>query len=100
MEEYDRDSLRRLRKELAEPPQNKKGSRFISVLIILMFLIAGGFYVKTTDPAWLTGNPGYVALREKVREWTTSITSAFEKGEGENDVQETVNAALSVADEG
>ncbi len=106
MEEYNRDSLRRLRKEAMEQQiavQNKKGSRFVSMLIILMFVLAGGFYIKITDPVWLTGNPSYVALRETLQEWTAAVISAFEREEPKdeeqaNDVQETVNTALAEND--
>lgn len=100
MEEYDRNSLRRLRREALEQQTNQsvKGSRFISMLIILMFVLAGGFYVKTTDPAWLTGNPTYVAVRDTLREWAGAVISAFKEEEpavtGE-DVKETVSAALA-----
>ncbi len=100
MEEYDRNSLRRLRKEALEHQHTgQKGSRFISMLIVLMFLLAGGFYIKTTDPIWLTGNPSYIAVREKLEDWKEALVSAFQGDEEINDVQETVNAALAQNDE-
>ncbi len=50
MEEYTRDSLRAYRRELQagrNEAKRKKGSRWITLLIILLFLAAGAVYLQT-----------------------------------------------------
>lgn len=93
MEEYHRDSLRELRRMAEEKPERKKGSVFVTLLIILLFLAAGGFYLKTARPAWLDS----MAVQEKLTEWKDEVVSVF-KSETD-DVKETVDGALAEQDE-
>lgn len=50
MEEYTRDSFRAIRDEMAHAQQQRRGSVFITILIIIIFAAAGVFYVKTSKP--------------------------------------------------
>lgn len=50
MEEFDRTTLRGIREQM-EYRERKRGSRIITAIILLIFLGAGVFYVKTSKPA-------------------------------------------------
>lgn len=50
MEGYTRDSFRAIRDEMERAEQQKRGSVFITLLIIVIFLAAGIFYIKTSKP--------------------------------------------------
>lgn len=60
MDEYSRNSFRAIRDELAREQEKRRGSRLISVVIVLLFLAAGVFYVKTAQPQWWERAAGYV----------------------------------------
>ena len=90
MEEYTRNSLRELRKaetELRRKKRKQNGSIFITILIILLFLGAGIFYVITTKPKWL-------GLDQSIDGWKDTLVSAFEPQE-RIEVRKTVDSALS-----
>ncbi len=56
MEEYTRDSLRAYRRELQQGKKEhnrRKGSKWITLLIVLLFLAAGAFYLQTEHSDWL-----------------------------------------------
>jgi len=93
MEEYHRDSLRELRRMAEEKPVRKRGSVFVTLLIILLFLAAGGFYLKTARPEWLDS----VAVQEKLTAWKDEVAAVFKSKE--DDVKETVDEALAEHDE-
>lgn len=100
MEEYHRDSLRELRRLERDDQKTQKvrGSRFITLLIILMFLAAGGFYLKTAQPAWLTKRFDFAAVQQKIVQWKDDIVATI-KGEDATDVQQTVDGVLENTDE-
>lgn len=50
MEEYTRDSFRAIRDEMARAEEKKRGSVFITIVIIAIFAAAGIFYIKTAKP--------------------------------------------------
>ena len=93
MEEYHRDSLREYRRMEREKPEKplRKGSFFITLIIVVLFAAAGVFYLKTAQPA----------LFEKyfcsLKSWKEQAISVFEPQE--NDVQQTVDSALAEQDE-
>ena len=85
MEEYHRDSLRELRRmeqETARKPV-KKGSILVTLLIVVLFLAAGWFYLKTARPEWIQG----------LKAWKEEAVSVF-RSESE-EVHQTVDAALA-----
>ncbi len=96
MEGYHRDSLRELRRMAEQQPEPRKGSRFITLLIILLFLAAGGFYIKTAEPEWLDQYFNSVAIEQKLSEWKEEALSVFQP---ESDVTETVDGALAEQDQ-
>ena len=56
MEEYNRDSLRAYRREQEagrKERKKNKGSKWITLLIILLFIVAGIFYLHTEHSAWI-----------------------------------------------
>lgn len=100
MEGYHRNSLRELRRSEQEEQweTRKKGSRFITFLIILLFLFAGGFYLSTARPAWLTSRFDFSAVGQRLKDWKNEVLDAV-KGTEDGDVQQTVDSALSGGDE-
>ena len=94
MEGYHRDSLRELRRMEAEQQSEKreKGSVFITLLIILMFLAAGGFYLKTTDR--LPESFSFSSVKQTVIRWKEELVAVM-KGEEVTDVQATVDGVLA-----
>ena len=102
MEAYHRDSLRELRRseqeERKQGMQKTKGSLFISLLIILLFLAAGGFYVKTSHPEGLEKYFNSKAVEETLSGWKEDVLAVFNNGEG-SDVQQTVDQALAEQNE-
>ncbi len=50
MEQYDRQTLRGLREEMDRKKREKRGSFFVTIIILLIFLGAGAFYIKTSKP--------------------------------------------------
>lgn len=102
MEEYHRDSLRELRRQAQEghrqEAQKTKGSVFITLLIILLFLAAGGFYLKTSQPEWLEKYFSSSAVEQTLQNWKEDVASVF-KSQETADVQQTVDAALSEQNE-
>lgn len=97
MEEYHRDSLRELRRMAEECPERPKGSRFVTILIILLFLAAGGFYLKTAQPEWLDRYFDSAAVEQKLTDWKEEVAAVFRNDT--DDVQETVDSALAEQDE-
>ncbi len=95
MEEYHRDSLRELRRMESEQQsvRREKGSMFITLLIILLFLGAGGFYLKTTDRL-----PSLAAVKQTVIRWRDDLVAVFQE-EPVSDVQATVDSALAEQNE-
>ena len=95
MEEYHRDSLRELRRmELQEQSvKREKGSVFVTLLIILLFLGAGGFYLKTTDRL-----PAFSTVKQTVIRWRDDLVAVV-KGEEAADVQATVDSVLAEQNE-
>lgn len=92
MEEYHRDSLRELRRMEREMPEKplRKGSFFITLLIVALFLTAGFFYLKTEKPLLL--DRWFGALKS----WKEQAISVFEPQE--SNVQQTVDEALAEQD--
>ncbi len=92
MEEYHRDSLRQMRRMELEQQSVKRerGSVWITLLIILLFLAAGGFYLKTTGRL--------STVKQTVIRWGEELVSVFQPQESE-DVQQTVNQALEEQNE-
>lgn len=97
MEEYNRDSLRELRRMAEEKPERRRGSFFVTLLIVLLFLAAGGFYLKTSQPELLERYFNSTAVEQKLTEWKDDVVSVF-KNEPD-DVKETVDDALAKQDE-
>ncbi len=97
MEEYHRDSLRELRRMAEERPERSKGSFFITLLIVLLFLAAGGFYLKTAQPEWLDRYFDSAAVEQRLTEWKDEVVSVFRNDT--DDVKETVDSALAEPDE-
>ena len=97
MEEYHRDSLRELRRMAEEKPERNRGSVFVTLLILLLFLAAGGFYIKTSQPEWVERYFNSTAVEQKLTEWKDEVVSVF-NSEGD-DVKETVDGALAEQDE-
>lgn len=101
MEEYHRDSLRELRRmerEQLQAPRKNKGSIFITLLIILLFLAAGGFYLKTSHPEWMEKYFSSSAVEQTLQNWKEDVASVF-KPEAADDVQQTVDTALAEQNE-
>ena len=94
MEGYHRDSLRELRRqrEEIEAKEKQSGSVFITLLIILLFLGAGGFYLKTTDR--LPKEWSFSDMKQTVLQWGEELTEVFESKETA-EVQATVDGVLS-----
>ena len=92
METYDRDSLRTLRREAQQTPRiNRRGNRWFTFLIILLFILAGGFFIFTQaglDPD---------EAKNTILEWGEDIAAVFKKQE--NDITETVDAVLAQQNE-
>ena len=101
MEEYTRDSLRELRRgeQQAQQVRREKGSKFITFLILLLFLAAGIFYLATAKPAWLEKHFKFSDLKATVQAWTQSLTAPEETEEDTVDVQSIVDDALKEQDE-
>lgn len=100
MEEYHRDSLRELRRAAAEQerPAKGKGSLFVTLLIILLFLAAGGFYLKTEHPELLEKYFSSAAVEERLKGWKEDLQAVFRKEEAE-DVQQIVDSVLAEQNE-
>ena len=100
MEGYTRDSLRAMRREALQEKQNhrEKGSKFITILIVLLFLGAGGFYIKTTKPEWLPAEWSFEAINEQFKAWKADWNAAFQQ-EDVLSVQQTVEDALAEQNE-
>lgn len=98
MEGYHRDSLRELRRAETDRQQQEqgKGSVFVTLLIILMFLGAGAFYLETTDRLPETWNFG--SVKQTVLRWKEELVSVFEP-EDAVEVHATVDSALAGQDE-
>ena len=94
MEGYHRDSLRELRRaEIAQQQEGQgKGSIFITLLIILMFLGAGAFYLKTTDR--LPEDWNFTSVKQTVLRWKEELVSVFDSQEAV-EVHATVDSALA-----
>lgn len=97
MEEYHRDSLRELRRMAEEKPERNRGSVFVTLLIVLLFLAAGGFYIKTSQPEWWDRYFNTTAVEQKLTEWKDEVVSVFKSEQ--DDVKETVDGALADQDE-
>lgn len=95
MEEYTRDSLRQIRRgeQQAMQERREKGSKFITFLILLLFLAAGIFYLATAKPAWLEKHFPFADLKATVQAWAQSLTTPKEP-EKTIDVQSIVDNAL------
>ena len=50
MENFDRDSLREIYEKERKNKAEKRGSLFITIIIIMIFAFGGIFYVKTAKP--------------------------------------------------
>ncbi len=100
MEGYTRDSLRAMRREALEEKQNhsEKGSKFITLLIILLFLGAGGFYIKTAKPEWMPAEWSFEAISEQFKAWKADWNEAFLQEDAQS-VQQTVEDALAEQNE-
>ena len=98
MEEYTRDSLREFRRgeQQAQQLRREKGSKFITFLIILLFLVAGIFYLATTKPAWLEKHFKFSDLKATVQAWQQALTPQTDEAV---DVQAIVDSALKEQDE-
>lgn len=100
MEGYHRDSLRELRRmaeEQERAPRRERGSVFITLLIILLFMAAGGFYLKTSQPEWLEQYFDSAAVEQKLSGWKEDIAAVFNSQD--DDVQQTVDEALAEQNE-
>jgi hypothetical protein len=94
MEEYTRDSLRELRKNQVEEQRKirkNRGSIFITMLIILLFLAAGLFVFMTISERSIGKAFSPIAIIEG---WKEDITAAFSPKEDEN-IRATVDQALN-----
>ena len=94
MEEYHRDSLRELRRMQEAPPERVRGSGWITLLILALFLIAGGFYLKTARPEWLEQYFDAAAVEQKMTEWKEEVAAVFKSDT--DDVQETTAAGRNL----
>lgn len=97
MEEYHRDSLRELRRleqQGQTEVQKSKGSAFITLLIIVLFLAAGGFYIKTEQPSWFNSK----AVEQSLQNWKEDLAAVFNSQEVA-DVQQTVDSVLAEQNE-
>ena len=94
MEVYHRDSLRELRRAEADRRQQEqeKGSVFITLLIVLMFLGAGAFYLETTDFPPLKQD--FAAVKQTVLRWKEELVAVFEPQDAA-EVHATVDSALN-----
>ena len=101
MEEYTRDSLRELRRgeQQAFQQRKEKGSKFITLLILLLFLAAGIFYLATAKPAWLEKHFRFSDLKATVQAWQQSLTPKNKDDEDAVDVQSIVDNALKEQNE-
>ena len=101
MEEYTRDSLRELRRgeQQAQQVRREKGSKFITFLILLLFLTAGFFYLATSKPAWLEKHFRFSDLKATVQAWQESLSASNEAEEDAVDVQSIVDNALKEQNE-
>ncbi len=100
MEEYTRDSLREMRRseQQAHQQRKEKGSKFITFLIILLFLAAGIFYLATSEPAWLKKHLGFSELKAAVEAWQQDLADSFQTDDTV-DVQSIVDDALKEQNE-
>ena len=100
MEEYTRDSLREMRRgeQQLQQVRKEKGSKFITFLIVLLFLAAGGFYLATAKPAWLEKQFRFNEIKAAVEAWQQDLTKTFQKDDT-IDVQATVDDALKGGNE-
>ncbi len=98
MEGYHRDSLRELRRMEAEQrvPQRQRGSMFVTLLIILLFLAAGGFYLKTSHPEWLEQYFDSAAVERRLEGWKEDMAAVFNS---DDEVRQTVDDALAEQNE-
>ena len=92
MEEYNRDSLRQLRRSAEDKPSPKKGSRWVTLLIILILLAAGSFFIATQVGFTLSD------ARKTLVGWGEDIITVF-NGDQEDDIEKTVNAVLKEQNE-
>ena len=98
MEDYHRDSLREMRRMEREgqyrEPERKRGSVFITLLIILLFLAAGGFYLKTEHPEWVDQYFTGSAVEQTLQSWKEDVAAVFSPQE-DSEVKQTVDDALA-----
>lgn len=91
MEPYHRDSLRDFRREAQKMPQKvRRGSRLFTILIILLFILAGVFFIVTgtgLDPR---------KTKDTILRWGDEIAAVFHQEE--NDITKTVDAVLAEQD--
>lgn len=89
MEEYTRDSFRAICDEMAHAQQQRRGSVFITILIILIFAAAGIFYIKTSKPQLWNSAVGYIKNISVGGKSLETIGSAlFDKASQEKSEQE------------
>lgn len=90
MEEYTRDSFRAIRDEMARAKKNKRGSVFITIVIIAIFAAAGSFYIKTAKPALWQSAVQYIQnVSVGGKSLETISKSLFEKAsDGQDDKNE------------
>ncbi|MBQ7095146.1 MAG: hypothetical protein IJN80_01650 [Clostridia bacterium] len=92
MEEYTRDSLRQLRRTEFEAPVPQKGSRWITLLIILLFLFAGGFYLSTQKDF------SFEDAKDTLLGWKEEVAAVWNQSSQEIDIEKTVDDALTKQD--
>lgn len=89
MENYTREDIRTLR-DAAEHTKKQRGSRIITVIIILIFLLSAVFYIKTSHPKLFDRAVGFITsfkegtletLSDTVYEGTLTQNDSGESGE-------------------
>ena len=94
MEGYTRDSFRAIRDEMERAKQQKRGSVFITIIIVMIFLTAGIFYIKTSKPQLWNSAVQYIKSVSVGGKSLETISHAiFDKANESGEQQPTENTA-------
>ncbi len=83
MERYTREDIRSLR-QAAEVSQKQKGSVFVTVLIILIFMGCGVFYIKTSHPEIIDSAVNYIKNLDFSKKTLETVSDMLYEGATEN----------------